>query len=62
MPPGHHPRELFLYVPPGGGPQEDQGHTGVTMSLGWSKNALGSSHKCWMKGPEFACSDCCTQY
>ncbi|KAI3373564.1 hypothetical protein L3Q82_022152 [Scortum barcoo] len=31
-----------LWVPPGGGPREDPGHTGETMSLGWPGNALES--------------------
>ncbi|KAI3370169.1 hypothetical protein L3Q82_024952 [Scortum barcoo] len=36
MPPGRLPREVFqAYVPPGGGPGEDPGHAGETMSLSW---------------------------
>ena len=30
-------------------PEEDPGHAGVTMSLGWPGNALGSSRKSWRK-------------
>ena len=30
------------HVPPGGGPGEDPGHAGETMSLGWPGNASGS--------------------
>ncbi|KAI3366216.1 hypothetical protein L3Q82_010047, partial [Scortum barcoo] len=29
------------HVPPGGGPGEDPGHAGETMSLGWPGNASG---------------------
>ncbi|KAI3377434.1 hypothetical protein L3Q82_008412 [Scortum barcoo] len=42
MPPGRLPREVFQAgVPPGGGPGEDPGHAGETMSLGWPGNASG---------------------
>ena len=37
------------HVPPGGGPGEDPGHAGGTMSLGWPGNALGSPWKTWRK-------------
>lgn len=30
------------HVPPGGGPGEDPGHTGGTISLSWPGNTLGS--------------------
>ena len=42
MPPGRLLWEVFL-APPGGDPTADPGHAGVTMSLGWPGNNLGSS-------------------
>ncbi len=37
------------HVPPEGDPEEYPGHAGVTMSLGWPGNALGSSQRSWRK-------------
>ncbi|KAI3360654.1 hypothetical protein L3Q82_002519 [Scortum barcoo] len=34
---------------PEGGPGEDPGHAGETMSLGWPGNASGSPRKSWRK-------------
>ncbi|KAI3369738.1 hypothetical protein L3Q82_024404, partial [Scortum barcoo] len=43
MPPGRLPREVFQACPTsGGGPGEDPGHAGGTMSLSWPGNASGS--------------------
>ena len=48
------PLDAFLgrcswHAPPGGDPKKDTEHTGVTMSLGWPGNTLGSSRKSWRK-------------
>ena len=45
-------------LPPGGDPEEDPGHTGVTMSPSWPGNALGSSQKSWRKCPGRGKSGC----
>ncbi|KAI3351849.1 hypothetical protein L3Q82_020244, partial [Scortum barcoo] len=37
------------HVPPGGGLEEDPGHAGETMPLGWPGNASGSPRKRWRK-------------
>uniref|UniRef100_A0A3B5LMI1 Myosin tail domain-containing protein n=1 Tax=Xiphophorus couchianus TaxID=32473 RepID=A0A3B5LMI1_9TELE len=39
------------HVPPGGGPGEDPGHAGETMSLGWPRNGPGFPPKSWKKWP-----------
>ncbi|KAI3369934.1 hypothetical protein L3Q82_024740 [Scortum barcoo] len=40
---------ISRHVPPGGGPGEDPGHAGETMSLSWPGNASGSPWKSWRK-------------
>ena len=53
---------FFIYwiwhVPPGGDPEEDPGHAGVTMSFSWPGNALESSWKSWRKCPGRGKSGC----
>ena len=53
MPPG-----CSWHVPPGRDPEEEPGHAGVTMSLSWPGNALGSSWKSWRKCPGRGKSGC----
>ncbi|TWW63118.1 hypothetical protein D4764_03G0001260 [Takifugu flavidus] len=48
MPPGRLVR-CSGHVPPAGGPWEDPGHIGETISLDWSGNAWGSSRTSWKK-------------
>ncbi|TWW74533.1 hypothetical protein D4764_14G0005360 [Takifugu flavidus] len=45
---GHLVRMLLGHLPVGG-PQEDPGHVGETMSLDWSGNAWGSAWTSWRK-------------
>lgn len=47
MSPGRLPREVFQAS--GGHSKEDPGHAGVTMSLGWPGNSLGSHRKSWRR-------------
>ena len=58
MPPGRLPLEVFPTCPAGRRPEEDPGHAGVTMSLDWPGNALGSSWKSWGKCPGRGKSRC----
>ena len=58
IPPGHLPLEVFLACPAMGAPEEDPGHAGVTMSLGWPGKALGSYQKSWRKCPGRGKSRC----
>ncbi|TWW62808.1 hypothetical protein D4764_04G0014550 [Takifugu flavidus] len=49
-----HPLDASLvrcsgHVPPVGGPREDPGHVGETMSLDWSDNAWGFPQTTWKK-------------
>ena len=60
------PQDAFLgrcywHVPQRGDPEEDPGHAGVTMLLGWPWNALGSSQrKCPGRGKSgCSCSGTC---